>query len=90
MQKTVTTIYLDPSQKRFFKKLAKEQGTTFSNALRGALDYFSKHKEEGAYNEEELRFLSEEANRSIERMIKKMDEAHNFVTKILKKMERKK
>ncbi len=88
MPKMVTTIYLDPSQKSFFKKLAKEQGITFSNALRGALDYFSRHKEEGAYDEEELQILSNEANKSLDRMIKKMDETHIFVTKIFKKMEK--
>jgi guanylate kinase len=79
----MTSIYLTPSQKRALHKRAKQAQTTVSEEIRTALD---KHLEQDREQDEAvLSLLAGEANRALDRMIKKLDESHASLSKLLTK-----
>ena len=88
MAQSPTTIYLDPEQRRKLFKLAEARNSSFSSEIRTAID---RHLEEteSAFSEEEARLLVHQANESIDRMAKVLDEAHRTVQQILKGGEKK-
>ena len=79
--KVMTSIYLTPAQKRAVTRRAKEAKTTISEEIRTAIN---KHLEKDREHAEvELSILAGEANRALDRMIKKLDESHAVVGKLL-------
>jgi predicted transcriptional regulator len=88
MTQTATTIYLDPEQRNKLFKLAASRKSSFSSEIRAAID---KHLEatESAFSEEEARLLLQQANHSIDRISKVIDEAHQTVRQILKTEQKK-
>ncbi len=87
-QKVMTSIYLTPAQKRAVARRAKTAHTTVSEEIRIALDKHLKSDNEEV--ELELSLLAHEANRSLDRMIEKLDESHMAVTEIFKTRKKKK
>ena len=76
-------IHLDPKQKKRLARRAKLRGKSFSQEVRDAIDLYLDIPVE---SEEELSALAKEANRSADRMIKKLDETIFHVDRILKQM----
>jgi len=76
-------IHLDPKQKKRLARRAKLRGKSFSQEVRDAIDLYLDIPVE---SEEELSALAKEANRSADRMIKKLDETIFHVNRILKQM----
>lgn len=86
--KVMTSIYLTSAQKRALACRAKQRRTTVSEEIRTAVD---KHfKDEGAEAEQQLALLAVEANKSMDRMIQKLDEAHASIVHLRKSMGRRK
>lgn len=87
--KVMTTIYLDPSQKRTLTRRAKQQRTTVSEEIRTALD---KHLREAGDEDEvkQLGLIAGEANKAMDRMIQKLDEAHASLAHLRKGFSRRK
>ena len=78
--KSITTIYLEPAQKRTLVQLAKRRKSTIASQVRAAIDrYIHQDPDEESWNEEEITHLASEASRSIDRMARKLDEAHKVV-----------
>ena len=86
--KVMTSIYLTPSQKQALHKRAKQAQTTVSEEIRTALDKHLERDREQA--EAELSILAGEANRALDRMIKKLDESHAGISKLLTKRKQRK
>ncbi len=76
-------IHLDPKQKKRLARRAKLRGKSFSQEVRDAIDLYLDIPIE---TEEELSALARAANRSADRMIKKLDETIAYVDRILKQM----
>jgi predicted DNA-binding protein len=76
-------IHLDPKQKKRLARRAKLRGKSFSQEVRDAIDLYLDIPVE---SEEELSALAREANRSADRMIKRLDETIVHVDRILKQM----
>lgn len=84
----MTSIYLTPSQKRAIAQRAKQSHTTVSEEIRTALD---RHLQRGhEHAEAELSLLAGEANKALDRMAKKLEEAHASVTELFRQPKRKK
>jgi len=78
--KVMTSIYLTPQQKRRLASRAKQRRTTVSEEIRTALD---KHlSAAGEEDELQLSLLVTEANKALDRMIRKLDEAHAAFTQL--------
>jgi predicted transcriptional regulator len=88
MAQSATTIYLDEDQRKKLFKLAEERKSSFSSEIRAAIDRYVEEKE-SAFSEEEARLLARQANESIDRMARVLDEAHRTVARILKAEEKK-
>jgi predicted DNA-binding protein len=73
-------IHLDPKQKKRLARRAKLRGKSFSQEVRDAIDLYLDLPVE---SEEELSALARAANRSVARMIKKLDETIFRVDRIL-------
>lgn len=86
--KVMTSIYLTRSQKQALNRRARQRRTTVSEEIRGALDRHLKNDSEG--DELQLSVLAEEAHKSIERMIQKLDETHSSLTHLRKSLSRRK
>ncbi len=76
-------IHLDPKQKKRLAHRAKLRGKSFSQEVRDAIDLYLDLPVE---SEEEMSALARAANRSADRMIKKLDETIVHVDRILKQM----
>ncbi len=76
-------IHLDPKQKKRLARRAKLRGKSFSQEVRDAIDLYLDLPVE---SEEEMSALARAANRSADRMIKKLDETIVHVDRILKQM----
>jgi predicted transcriptional regulator len=74
-------IHIDPRQKRRLARLAKLRGKSFSHEIHDAVDLYLALPIE---NEEQLSSLAHAANRSADRMIKKLDEAIAYVDRTVK------
>ena len=83
MAQSPTTIYLDEGQRKKLFKLAEARKTSFSSEIRIAI---AKHVEQAgsAVSEEEAQLLVHQANESIDRMSRALDEAHKAVSQILR------
>jgi|SRR6266404_1481827 len=88
MAQSATTIYLDEEQRRKLFKLAEARNSSFSSEIRTAIDRYVEEKE-SAFSEEEAWLLVHQANESIDRMAKVLDEAHKAVAQILNAGEKK-
>ena len=77
-------IYIDPKQKKRLARRAKLRGKSFSQAVRDAVNLYLDVPFE---NEDELRTLAREANRSTSRMIKRLDETIAYVDRNLKQIK---
>lgn len=86
--KVMTSIYLTSAQKRALARRAKQCRTTVSEEIRTAVD--NHFKDEGAEAEQQLALLAVEANKSMDRMIQKLDEAHASMVHLRKSMGRRK
>jgi ribosomal protein S20 len=82
MPRSATTIYLDEEQRRKLFKLAEARNSSFSSEIRTAIDRYVEEKE-SAFSEEEALLLIHQANESIDRMARTLDEAHKTVAQIL-------
>jgi exonuclease VII small subunit len=89
MTQSATTIYLDAEQRNKLFKLAKSRKSSFSSEIRAAID---KHLEaiDSAFSEEEAHLLIQQANQSIDRISKTLDDARQTVHQILKTAQKKK
>ena len=76
-------IHMDPKQKQRLARRAKLRGKSFSQEVRDAIDLYLDLPVE---SEEELSALARAANRSADRMIKKLDETIVHVDRVLKQM----
>jgi len=83
MAQTATTIYLNDEQRRKLFKLAEQRNSSFSTEIRMAIDRYVEEKE-SAFSEHEAQLLVDQANESIDRIAKSLDEAHATVARILK------
>jgi predicted transcriptional regulator len=83
MAQTATTIYLNDEQRRKLFKLAEARNSSFSTEIRMAIDRYVEQKE-SAFSEDEAQLLVNQANESIDRIAKALDEAHATVARILK------
>ena len=83
MAPSATTIYLNEGQRKKLFKLAEARKSSFSSEIRIAID---RHVEQAglAVSEEEAHLLVHQANESIDRMAKALDEAHKTVAQIMK------
>ena len=88
MAQSATTIYLDEERRTKLFKLAEARNSSFSSEIRTAIDRYVEQTE-AAFSEEEARLLVHQANESIERLAKVLDEAHKTVARILKNEEKK-
>ncbi len=79
-------IHLDPKQKKRLARRAKLRGKSFSQEVRDAIDLYLDIPVE---SEEELSALAKEANRSADRMIKRLDETIAHVDRVLRQMRKK-
>ena len=79
MAQSATTIYLDEEQRRRLFKLAKGHRSSFSSEIRTAIDRYVEQTE-SAVSEEEARLLVDQANESIDRMARALDDAHDAVS----------
>jgi hypothetical protein len=74
-------IHIDPEQKRRLARRAKLRGKSFSPEVRDAVDLYLAMPIE---SEAELSLLARAANRSADRMIKKLDETIAYGDRTLK------
>ena len=88
MAQSATTIYLDEGQRKKLFKLAESRNSSFSSEIRTAIDRYVEQSE-SSLSEEEARLLVHQANESIDRMAKALDEAHKTVSQILKADQKK-
>ena len=83
MGQSATTIYLDEEQRKKLFELAETHGSSFSSEVRTAIDRYVE-EEESDFSEQEAELLVTQANESIDRMAKALDDAHKTVAGILK------
>ncbi|HET8925888.1 MAG TPA: hypothetical protein VFN26_23085 [Candidatus Acidoferrum sp.] len=76
-------IHIDPRQKQRLAQRAKLRGKSFSQEVRDAVDLYLDIPIE---TEEELSVLAHAANRSADRMVKRLDETIARVDRLLKQM----
>ena len=88
MAQSPTTIYLDEEQRKKLFKLAESRNSSFSSEIRMAIDRYVEQTE-AAFSEEEVQLLVHQANESIDRMAKALDEAHKAVVQIVKPVQKK-
>jgi len=79
-------IHLDPKQKKRLARRAQLRGKSFSQEVRDAIDLYLDIPVE---TEEELSALAREANRSANRMIKRLDATIAHVDRVLKQIRKK-
>ena len=79
-------VHLDPKQKKRLARRAKQRGKSFSQEIRDAVDVYLSVPVE---TEEELTLLARAANRSADRMIKRLDETIAHVDRVLKQIRKK-
>lgn len=87
---TATTVYLDERQKTALHRLAKARGSYFSREIRAAIqEHLEGRKEEaGGPAPEDLIRLSAEANRALQRMLKRLDETNQRVDAVVRTIKR--
>lgn len=81
--KVMTSIYLTPLQKKALSRRAKKRRATVSEEIRTALD---RHLGQDDDSELQLGLLADQANKSLARMIDKLDEAHAAVSHLKKSL----
>ena len=86
MRQSATTIYLEEEQRKKLFELAETHGSSFSSEIRTAIDRYVEEKD---ISEEEAQLLVHQANESIDRMVKALDDAHKTVQRILKSQAKK-
>ena len=86
--KVMTSIYLNPSQKRALARRAKQRKTTMSEEIRSALDRYIEGR--NGVDDAQLTLLAGEASRAMDRMIQKLDEAHTSFTGLRRTLSRRK
>lgn len=86
--KASTTIYIEPEQKKKIKTIAKRDGVSFSDTVRSAINDFLLQKQETTVSPDELVILSKEASDAIDRIVVKINKAHEAVTAAFKEMEK--
>ncbi len=69
---TATTVYLTPKQRKGLFARARKHKSTFSDELRAALDMYLDLPD--GFDEKELGLLVKEANASLDRSIRRLDE----------------
>ena len=79
-------IHLDPKQKKRLARRAQLRGKSFSQEVRDAIDLYLDIPVE---TEEQLSALAREANRSANRMIKRLDATIAHVDRVLKQIRKK-
>ena len=87
MAQSATTIYLNEEQRKRLFKLAKGHKSSFSSEIRTAIDRYVEQTE-SAVSEEEARLLVRQASESIDRMSKALDDAHDAISRILKREQK--
>lgn len=87
MAQSATTIYLGEGQRQKLFKLAATRKVSFSSEIRMAIDRYVDQAD-AAVSDTEGQMLVLQANESIDRMAKALDEAHQAVARILKSPRR--
>jgi hypothetical protein len=87
---TATTVYLDERQKTALHRLAKAKGSQFSREIRAAIQEHLAGRGQGAEGPtpEELIRLAGEADRSLRRMLKRLDETNRRVDAVIRTVRR--
>jgi hypothetical protein len=80
-----TRVYIEPEQKRQLMERARLRGTSLSEEVRCALDFYLAL---GVCAEDELSEIAREANLSAERIIRKLDDTTAYVRRTLVKANR--
>ncbi len=84
-----TTIYLDERQKRGLYRLAKAKGSQFSREIRTAIDqHLAGFPPTSEFNSEDLNHLAKEANESVERMLRRLDETTRRLDAVIRTVGR--
>ncbi len=82
---TTALIHIDPNQKQRLARRAKQQGKSFSQAVRNAIDLYLDLPVE---NEDELKALARLASESADRSIARLDETIAYIDRGLKAMRK--
>lgn len=77
-----TTIYLEPRQMKELKKRARENETTFSEEVRGAINSYLARTSE-AFSEQEMDALMKQVNSSMKNITRMLGEANAKIERIL-------
>ncbi len=84
----MTSIYITPAQKRALARRAKEHRTTVSEEIRSALD---RHLHENpTLSLATVGLLPRGADKTVHRMVRKLDETHVLLATIRKTLRKKK
>lgn len=78
-------IHMDPKQKKRLAQRAKLRGKSFSQEVRDAVDLYLDIPLE---TQEELKALAQEANRSVDRMVRILDATSAHIDSVLRQMKR--
>ncbi len=86
---TATTVYLEEKQKQGLHRLAKARGSHFSEEIRTAIEEHLAVQGRGTgVGPEELSRLAREADRSVERMLARLDDTNRRLDTIIRTIER--
>jgi hypothetical protein len=78
-------IHMDAAQKQRLAKRARLRGKSFSQEVRDAVDMYLDVPVE---TQEELQTLATEANRAVDRMVKRLDATISHVDRVLREMKK--
>jgi hypothetical protein len=86
---TATTVYLDEKQRKGLYRLARAKGSHFSEEIRAAIQqHLVDYTQGSGPNAEELSRLSREADQSIDRMLKRLDDTNRRLDIVIRKVAR--
>ena len=85
---TATTVYLDEKQKRGLYRLAKAKGSHFSEEIRAAIQqHLTVHGQKAQIDPEELSRLAREADRSVDRMLARLDDTNRRLDAVIRRVQ---
>ena len=84
-----TTVYLDESQKKGLYRLAKANGSHFSEEIRSAIQHhLAARDQEADVSSEALPHLASEADQCVDRMLKRLEETNRRLDSVIRRVER--
>jgi len=86
---TATTVYLDETQRKGLYRLAKARGSHFSKEVRTAIQHhLALQDDDTRIVPQEVERLAREAGRSLDRMIKRLDETNRRLDTVIRTVGR--